>query len=100
MDISQPSFHTYPLIVECDLINGSSMEPKMLFDGSAISAEKIQQLVAHVNQVIGELYLASFTRRTLDTINMFSAEDKVDVLAWHGAVQTKIMDTCVHEAFK
>ena len=76
------------------------MEVKMLFDGNAISAVKIQRLVAHFNQVIGELYLASSTRRTLDTINMFSAEDKVDVLAWQGAVQTKIMDTCAHEVFK
>lgn len=100
IDLAQSSFHTYPLVVECNLIDGSSMEVEMLYDESVISAQTVKRLSAHFNQVIQQLFSASASQRTLDTINMFSVEDQADLLAWNEAIHTKTMDTCVHEVFK
>ena len=93
----QADFHTYPLVVECNLDDGK-IEIEANYDTNTISPQQISRVIYQFEHFIRQLSSAT-AEQTLGNMQVLNPQDKQQIWAWN-SVELQAEEHCVHNVFE
>jgi amino acid adenylation domain-containing protein/non-ribosomal peptide synthase protein (TIGR01720 family) len=95
--IPSKGFHTYALVAYI-LFGPGSVVIKAEYDNSVLMEAQVRTIMNQFEHVLRGLN-GEETDATVDSVEMFSPQDKRDVWRWNSAQHTRI-EACVHQVFE
>ena len=92
----QKDFHTYPLVVECNIEDDGVTELQVEYDSNVLSTEQLESVLHNYETAIQQLTkVASDSKMTISEIDILSTHDKSRIWSWN-SVEPQALEACVH----
>lgn len=95
VDASEEGFHTYPLVLECN-IHDENIQTDAHYDANVISMQEMMTVCHQFLQTLKELLLEEAENQPLSSVNMVSSHDKEQLEKWNRTWPNEVA-ACVHE---
>lgn len=92
----EEDFHTYPLIVECFLVDKDRVQLKMAYDGQVVPYGP--RLASHFEHLCHQLAARATDDAVIGNLDFCTAEDKAKIFEWNHEDPTIVHDT-IHDRF-
>lgn len=89
-------FDSYPLVMECGLLEDGRMEIDARYDSSILSLRQMKRLLDHFEQTIHQI--SQEPPMTVGEVNLFSDTDRQQISQWNSSTHS-VVEACVHGLF-